>query len=154
MNNKFVVNIIHRPELSPEYAEKALGKASDVKNESLEIFKFQQRAAHKNNLKTTIQITYASLFSDEIIELAKHDHEKYNDEIGLSLLGLPCKEFKEKYKTEDFCIWMFSNEDKEKIIDDVFELFFSKFGFYPESTGSYFLDAYSINYIKKKSLCC
>ena len=150
MDNKFVVNIIHRPELSPEYAEKALGKASDVQDESLEIFKFQQRAAHKNNLKTTIQITYASLFSDEIIELAKYDHDVYGDEIGLSLLGLPCKEFKEKYKTEDFCIWMFSNEQKEEIIDDVFGLFYNKFGFYPESTGSYFLDAYTINYIKKK----
>lgn len=150
MEKQFVVNIIHRPELSPEYAEKALGKAEKVQDESLQIFKFQQEAAHKNNLKTTIQITYASLFSDEIIQLAKEHHEKYGDEIGLSLLGLPCKEFKEKYKTEDFCIWMFSDKQKEEIIDDVFSMFFDKFGFYPESTGSYFLDAYSINYIKKK----
>ncbi len=150
MKNKFVVNIIHRPELSPEYAEKALGKAADVQDESLEIFKFQQASAHKYGLKTTIQITYASLFSDEIIRLAKEDHEKYGDEIGLSLLGLPCKEFKAKYKTEDFCIWMFSDRQKEEIIDDVFGMFYEKFGFYPESTGSYFLDAYSINYIKAK----
>ena len=150
MKNKFVVNIIHRPELSPEYAEKALGKAADVQDESLEIFKFQQASAHKYGLKTTIQITYASLFSDEIIKLAKEDHEKYGDEIGLSLLGLPCKEFKAKYKTEDFCIWMFSDEQKREIIDDVFAMFYEKFGFYPESTGSYFLDAYSINYIKEK----
>ena len=150
MKNKFVVNIIHRPELSPEYAEKALGKAADVQDESLEIFKFQQASAHKYGLKTTIQITYASLFSDEIIRLAKEDHEKYGDEIGLSLLGLPCKEFKAKYKTEDFCIWMFSDQQKEEIIDDVFGMFYEKFGFYPESTGSYFLDAYSINYIKAK----
>jgi len=45
---------------------------------------------------------------------------------------------------------MFSNEDKERIVDDVFGLFYKKFGFYPESTGSYYLDAYTINYIKKK----
>ena len=133
----------------PEYAEKALGSAEGVQDESLEIFKFQQAMAHKYNLKTTIQITYASLFSDVIVEIAKEHHKKYGDEIGLSLLGLPCKEFKEKYKTEDFCIWMFSDKQKEEIIDDVFSLFYEKFGFYPESTGSYFLDAYSINYIKK-----
>lgn len=150
MENKFVVNIIHRPELSPEYAEKALGKKSNVQDESLEIFLFQQRMAHKYGLKTTIQITYASLFSDKIIEIAKSDHEKYGDEIGLSLLGLPCKEFREKYHTEDFCIWMFSDKQKEEIIDDVFGKFYQAFGFYPESTGSYFLDAYTINYIKKK----
>lgn len=151
MAEKFVVNIIHRPELSPEYAEKALGKkAAGVQDESLGIFLFQQEAAHKHGLKTTIQITYASLFSDEIARVAKEHHEKYGDEIALSLLGLPCKQFREKYKTEDFCIWMFSAEDKRKIVDDAFGLFREKFGFYPESTGSYFLDADTINYIKEK----
>lgn len=151
MNNEFIVNIIHRPELAPEYAAKTSGAdAKAVVQESLGIFLFQQECAHKNGLKTTIHITYASLFNDDIIAIAKEHHEKYGDEIALSLLGLPCPEFKNKYKTEDFCIWMFSDEDKERIIDDVFNLFFEKFGFYPESTGSYFLDAYSINYMKKK----
>ena len=150
MENKFYVNIIHRPELSPEYAERAMLKKGKVEDESLNIFLFQQEAAHNNGLKTTIQITYASLFSSEIINIAKEHHEKYGDEIGLSLLGLPCKEFRAKYKTEDFCIWMFSDKEKEDIIDDVFGKFFDAFGFYPESTGSYFLDSYTINYIKKK----
>lgn len=150
MNNPFVVNIIHRPELSPEYAEKALGKGEGVRDESLDIFRFQQDCAHRYGLKTTIQITYASLFSDVIIKLAREEHEKYGDEIGLSLLGLPCPEFKEKYKTEDFCIWMFDEDRKREIVDDVFGKFYDCFGFYPESTSSYFLDAYTINYIKEK----
>ena len=34
MENKFVVNIFHRPELSPEYAEKALGTGTGVRDES------------------------------------------------------------------------------------------------------------------------
>ena len=149
MKNKFIVNIIHRPELSPEYAEKALGKGKDVRDESLDIFRFQQDTAHKYGLKTTIQITYASLFSNVIIEMAKEANEQYGDEIGLSLLGLPCPEFKQKYQTEDFCIWMFDDQRKEEIVDDVFGKFYEKFGFYPASTSSYFLDAYTINYIKK-----
>ena len=147
--DQFIVNIIHRPELSPEYAEKALGKGANVQDESLEIFLFQQECAHKYGLKTTIQITYASLFSDEIVRLAKEHNKLYGDEIGLSLLGLPCKQFKQKYKTEDFCIWMFDDATKRAIVDDVFGLFYEKFGFYPQSTGSYFLDAYTINYIKQ-----
>lgn len=151
MDNQFVVNIIHRPELSPEYAERSGGKkAKAVSEESLDIFLFQQECAHKNGLKTTIHITYASLFNDLIVKTAKEHHEKYGDEIALSLLGLPCKQFKDKYKTEDFCIWMFSKEDKRAIVDGVFSMFYEKFGFYPESTGSYFLDAYTINYIKEK----
>ena len=147
--DQFVVNIIHRPELSPEYAEKALGKGANVQDESLDIFLFQQECAHKYGLKTTIQITYASLFSDEIVRLAKEHNRIYGDEIGLSLLGLPCKQFKAKYQTEDFCIWMFDDATKRQIVDDVFGLFYQKFGFYPQSTGSYFLDAYTINYIKQ-----
>lgn len=150
MEKKLALNIIHRPELSPEYAERALGGRKDVRDESLNIFLFQQETAHANGLKTTIQITYASLFSDEIVAVAKEHAARYGDEIALSLLGLPCKQFREKYKTEDFCIWMFDEKTKAEIVDDCFALFYEKFGFYPRSTGSYFLDAFTINYIKAK----
>jgi len=157
MKDTFILNVIHRPEMVPEYAEKAALQNKDdaisnksLLKESLDIFITQQSIAHKNGIKTTIQMTYASLFNDEAVRLAKEDHEKYGDEIALSLLGLPCKQFEEKYHTKDFCIWMFSLEDKKRIIDDVFSLFKEKFGFYPESTGSYFLDADTINYIKEK----
>ena len=157
MENRFIVNISHRPEMVPEYAEKVTGQgmAEDIGRkalltESLDIFKTQQRLAHENGLKTTIQMTYASLFNDEAVALAKEHHEKYGDEIALTLLGLPCKEFREKYKTKDFCIWMFSMEDKISIVNDVFEKFRERFGFYPESTGSYYMDAELTNYIKEK----
>ncbi len=150
MKKTFAVNIIHRPELSPEYAEKALGSAGAVNDESIGIFLFQQKTAHKYGLKTTIQMTYASLFSSEVIEIAKHDSLEFGDEIGLSLLGLPCSQFREKYNTDDFCIWMFDEADKQAIVDDAFSLFFDRFGFYPASTGSYFMDSYTINYIKEK----
>lgn len=157
MQNDFVVNIIHRPEMVPEYAEKVTGqgKKEDIGRkslltESLDIFRFQQETAHKNGLKTTIQMTYASLFNEEAISVAKHDHDTYGDEIALSLLGLPCEEFRKKYNTKDFCIWMFSMEDKIRIVDDVFGKFYDTFGFYPESTGSYYMDADLTNYIKSK----
>ncbi len=155
--DKFVLNIIHRPEMVPEYAEKVTGHGKeediarkDLLTESLDIFKFQQETAHKHGLKTTIQMTYASLFNEEAIAIAKEHREVYGDEIALSLLGLPCKEFRDKYKTKDFCIWMFSMEDKISIVNDVFQKFYDTFGFYPESTGSYYMDADLINYIKKQ----
>ena len=155
--DEFIVNIIHRPEMVPEYAEKVTGhgKAEDIGRkalltESLDIFKTQQEAAHMNGLKTTIQMTYASLFNDEAVAIAKEHHEKYGDEIGLTLLGLPCKEFREKYKTKDFCIWMFDMDMKKSVVDDVFGKFYERFGFYPESTGSYYMDADLTNYIKEK----
>ena len=141
----------------PEYAEKVTGHGKEenisrkaLLTESLDIFKTQQAIAHKNGIKTTIQMTYASLFNDEAVSLAKEHHEKYGDEIALTLLGLPCKEFREKYKTKDFCIWMFSMEDKKEIVRDVFGKFYDTFGFYPESTGSYYMDAELTNFIKEE----
>ena len=157
MAEQFILNIIHRPEMVPEYAEKVTGqgRAEDLGRkallaESLDIFKIQQAAAHRNGLKTTIQMTYASLFNDEAVALARADHEQYGDEIALSLLGLPCKEFREKYKTKDFCIWMFDMDMKRSVVDDVFGKFHDRFGFYPQSTGSYYMDAALIGYIKEK----
>jgi hypothetical protein len=156
MDDRLVLNIVHRPEMVPEYAEKITGqgKAEDIGRkalltESLDIFRTQQEIAHKNGLKTTIQMTYASLFNDEAVAIAKEHHKEYGDEIALTLLGLPCKEFREKYKTKDFCIWMFSMEDKKSIVNDVFGKFRERFGFYPESTGSYYMDAELINYVKE-----
>lgn len=155
--DKFVLNVVHRPEMVPEYAEKVTGHGKEenigrkaLLTESLDIFKLQQEIAHDNGIKTTIQMTYASLFNAEAVALAKEHHNKYGDEISLTLLGLPCKEFREKYKTKDFCIWMFSMEDKRTIVDDVFGKFHEVFGFYPESTGSYYMDAPLISYVKSK----
>ena len=76
--DKFVVNIIHRPEMVPEYSATVTGqgKEEDIGDkalitESLDIFKTQQRLAHENGLKVTIQMTYAALFNEEAVELAK-----------------------------------------------------------------------------------
>ena len=78
--DKFIVNIIHRPEMVPEYSATVTGQGKEedigdkaLLTESLDIFKTQQRLAHENGLKVTIQMTYASLFNDEAVEIAKHD---------------------------------------------------------------------------------
>ena len=67
--DKFVVNIIHRPEMVPEYAEKVtdtgrrrISAESHFSRSPLDIFRFQQETAHKNGLKTTIQMTYRFAF--------------------------------------------------------------------------------------------
>ena len=66
--DKFVLNLIHRPELVPEYSATVTGQGKEedigdkaLLTESLDIFKTQQRLAHENGLKVTIQMTYAMM---------------------------------------------------------------------------------------------
>lgn len=154
---KFYLNIVHRPEMVPEYIQKEAeqGKKEDltrnsVLQESLSIFRIQQQIAHENGLRTTIQMTYASLFNDEAVAIAKQHHTQFGDEIGLTFLGMQCKEFREKFNSKELAIWLFSIEDKRRIVDEIYGKFQDVFGFIPTSTGSYYMDAALVNYIKEK----
>ena len=155
--DQFVLNLIHRPELMPEYIQtdadegksETLGNTA-ITSESLDIFRLQQDIAHRNGLKCTIQMTYAALFNEEAVELAKHYHEKYGDEIGHTFLGINCPEFREKFHHKEIGVWLFPPDMKRAIVDDSFEKFKDAFGFYPASTGSYFMDADLLNYIHEK----
>ncbi|MFZ2095936.1 MAG: hypothetical protein WAV05_04785 [Anaerolineales bacterium] len=155
--SEFYVNIVHRPEMVPEYIQKEAGQGkvenltrSSVLQESLDIFRTQQQLAHENRLRTTIQMTYASLFNAEALAIAREHHDRFGDEIGSTFLGIQCAEFRKKFKSKELAIWLFSMEDKRKIVDEVFGKFREVFGFYPTSTGSYYMDAELVNYIKKK----
>ena len=155
--SNFYVTIIHRPEMVPEYIQRDAeqGKKEDIARssvleESLDIFRTQQRVAHENGLRTTIQMTYASLFNEQAIAIAKEHHQQFGDEIGSTFLGLQCREFREKFKSKELAIWLFSMEDKRRIVDEVFGQFHKVFGFYPTSTCAYYMDAELVNYIKEK----
>jgi hypothetical protein len=153
----FYVTIIHRPEMVPEYIQKRVeqGKKEDlnrstVLQESIDIFRTQQQIAHEHGLRTTIQMTYASLFNQEAISLAKEHHDKFGDEIGSTFLGLQCQQFRDKFNSRELAIWLFSMEDKKKIVDELMDQFNEVFGFYPTSTGSYYMDADLVRYMKEK----
>lgn len=153
----FYVTVIHRPEMVPEYLQKEAeaGRAEDITRgdvigESLDIFRTQQRIAHEAGIRTTIQMTYASLFNTEAVSLAKEHHARFGDEIGSTFLGLQCAQFREKFASRELAIWLFSMEDKRRIVDEVFGKFQEVFGFLPTSTGSYYMDAELLNYIKER----
>jgi hypothetical protein len=95
-------------------------------------------------------MTYSSLFNNEAVTLAIEHNKKFGDEIGSTFLGLQCQEFRNKFKSKELAIWLFSMDDKRKIVDEVFGKFHEVFGFYPTSTGSYYMDAELVNYIKKQ----
>lgn len=138
--DKFILNVVHRPELMPEYitTDAQAGMVEDlggqeVVGESLDIFRLQQDIAHANGIKCTIQMTYASLYNDEAIQLAKDYHEKYGDEIGHTFLGVQCDRFRETYGSKELAMWLFPWDLKVRLVHDMFERFKDVFGSYPTS---------------------
>jgi hypothetical protein len=153
----FYLTVIHRPEMVPEYLQKGAeeGKTEDIGRgeviaESLDIFRTQQRVAHENGIRTTIQMTYASLFNEEAVSLAKEHRAAYGDEIGSTFLGLQCSQFRERFASKELAIWLFAMDDKRRIVDEVMRKFREVFGFLPTSTGSYYMDAELVNYVKER----
>lgn len=73
----FMLNVVHRPELTPEYAEKTGG--TEAVGKSLDIFVLQQEIAHRNGIRTTMQMTYASLFNEEAVALALEHHKLFGN---------------------------------------------------------------------------
>lgn len=135
MNNKMYLNVIHRV---------------DSEEKDINALKFQLQEAHRLNLKVTNLVTYPALFKGEIVSYIKGQKAIYGDEIGIHFHCMVNEEFKEQFKTEEQAIYFYSVENKKAIITSFFEKFKEGFGFYPESVGSYILDAQTINIIKEK----
>jgi hypothetical protein len=155
--DRLLLTVVHRLEMVPEYLQEVASEGqvedlarTEVISESLDIFRIQQEIAHANGIRTTIQMTYASLFNDEAVAMARADHIAFGDEISLTFLGLQCREFRERFASRELAIWLFSIEDKRRIVDEVFGQFQEVFGFLPTSTGSYYMDAELVAYIKER----
>lgn len=64
-------------------------------------------------------MTYASLFNEEAIAVAQEHHAKCGDEIGSTFPGIQCRQFRDKFASKELAIWLFSMEDKRRIVDEV-----------------------------------
>ena len=128
------VNIIHRP----MYKDQSY----------LDAFKFQQDKAHEYGLKTTILVTFRDLYNEDILNLVKDYHDKYEDEIGLFFGDFECPEFSKHFKTKEYQFWLYSLNDKKKMSDLFFAEFEAKLGLKPKSIGAYYMDAQTLAYMK------
>ena len=109
MENRFILNVIHRPEMVPEYAEKVTGhgKEEDIGRkalltESLDIFKTQQAIAHKYKIKTTIQMTYASLLTARQWHWPRNTMKSMATKLPCLFSGFPAKSFVKNIRQKIF----------------------------------------------------
>jgi hypothetical protein len=130
------LNLLHRP------AETPAQRAS---------FALQQRMAHELGLKVTLLVDYQSMCDAEIVADLQQYARDFGDELGVWFMNLPPADSDAKRadgRLEPF-LWLYSSDEKRRIIEQVLARFHSIFGFAPVSVGSYHLDAESLRILKE-----
>jgi len=60
---------------------------------------------------------------------------------GLHFLVSNARSFRDKFKSKELAIWLFSMEDKQKVVDELMSKFHEVFGFLPHIHRLYYMDA-------------
>lgn len=123
--------------------------ALSLRNEYLIISKY--------NLPATWLLTYDALNNNEIVNEIKKMNK--SQEFGVFLEITPALASDSNVEYHESGSWHHSNsvflsgytqEERVKLIDKVFEKFKNIYGKYPKSVGSWWTDGYSLSYIKGK----
>lgn len=126
-------------------------------DKSLKPIEDQYKIIEKNNLEGTWLVQYDVLKDEELKKRIKNFDK--NQEIGLFLEISPllAKEARVVYPVN--VVWSnpkvvflsgYSRKDRIKMIDQMMTEFKKVFGNYPKSVGAWWIDSYSIKYIKDK----
>jgi hypothetical protein len=115
--------------------------------DKIEAFCLQQDFVHEVGLKSTILVTYQAMHNKKIMEYVKQQEESYGDEIGIHLEGIQCKAFQEKFGMDERALYLYTFEDKKKILTEIFTKFYELFNKYPASIGSYYLDSQTLQWL-------
>jgi len=152
----FYLTVIHRPEMVPEYLQKEAqkGKARTSGAAPSSANRWTSSAPSSASPRERHPDDDPDDLREPLQRGGRGDRQRgsrrYGDEIGSTFLGLQCAQFREKFASKELAIWLFSMEDKRRIVDEVFGKFEDVFGFLPTSTGSYYMDAELVNYIKER----
>lgn len=132
-------------------------RISTYTNNYLESFRAEYGEIKNRNLSATWPVTYDVLEKQDFInELKKLDS---NQELGIFLEVTPqlCKDAGVIYNRTDswhrassLFLSGYTQKDRKKIIDTVFSKFKQTFGYNPVSVGAWWVDSYSLSYMKDK----
>lgn len=130
---KMRINIVHRMTFTTE----------DTVN--FEALKYQQDAAHKVGLKTSLLLSSAVINSEQSVAYAKEQEENFGDEIGITFHDID--DLAKKYNFKERMFYLLPFEVRKQVIVDVFERFTTAFGYVPKAIVSYIMDARTLNFI-------
>jgi hypothetical protein len=123
----------------------------------LDVPKKQYDLISKNNLKATWIVRYDALKNPEVINFLKTLNK--NQEVGLFLeitptlakeAGVTYNQSPNWHYPESAFLSGYSQEDRKKLIDTAVKQYKDIFGINPQSVGAWWIDAYSLDYLKQK----
>jgi hypothetical protein len=111
----------------------------------------------KNRLPATWLLTYDALGNNEILQAINEMSSNQEFGIFLEVTGNFAEKTGIKYNNTGFwhhasSVFLsgYTQNQRNILIDAVFEKFKSIFGYYPKSVGSWWTDSYSLSYMKEK----
>ena len=132
-------------------------RISKYSKSPVDSLKNEYSVINKLELPATWLLTYDALNNKDVVEVIK-EMDKFQ-EIGLFLEITPSFATDAGVEYHNSGSWHHANsvflsgytqQERVKLIDKVFEKYKNIFGVYPKSIGSWWTDAYSLNYIKDK----
>lgn len=111
---------------------------------------------NSNGLPATWLLTYDVLSNKDTVEVIKKMNADQEIGVFLEVSPLLCEKAQVTCNTGSWyhanVIFLsgYNQEDRKKLIDTIFSLFYETFGYYPKSVGSWWTDAFSLSYMKEK----
>lgn len=111
----------------------------------------------KNNLPATWLLTYDAIDSHDVIQVIQIFNE--DQEIGVFFeiseklcdkAGVVYDKSYSWHHAANIFLTGYTQKDRIKLIDTVFEKFKTVFGYYPKSVGAWWIDAFSLDYMHQK----
>lgn len=109
----------------------------------------------KRDLPATWLLTYGSISDDGVVSVAKSMNQ--TQELGLFLevepqfakdAGVDYSKTDSWHRANAVFLSGYTQEERRKLIDTIFEKFKSLFGYYPVSVGAWWVDSYSLEYMQ------
>ncbi len=111
----------------------------------------------KRNLPASWLLTYDVMTKDEVTDFFKSVDK--NQEIGVYMevtpllaakAGIEYNQTDSWHRAQSIFLSGYSQADRLKLIDTIFDTYHQKFGSYPTSVGAWWIDAFSLKYMQDK----
>ena len=121
----------------------------DAPAESRSALEFQWKEAQQMGVPTTALFTYPALFEPDAIAQAERLLGS-RDELGLHLNEIHSQRTLDKYGVRERMLWLWPQEQRIALIDEMVSVFTDRFGRPPASIGAYVMDAWTLKQIEKR----